>query len=203
MLLGYPFLAPHPRSYLTRAFELSRQFLFKWTVNWRFVGEKTFLSRPFAVALLVAHAALLLTFVATRWLQPTGVSLPTALRGLVHPPPESVQARTSRCVTPDFIVTSILTAIAVGCLCARSLHYQFYSYIAWSTPFLLWRSGLHPLLIYAAWAAQEWAWNVFPSTHVSSAVVVWCLALAVAGSWAGTGRRSDVRSGSATHGRTA
>lgn len=83
-------------------------------------------------------------------------------------------------------MTAILSSLVIGVLCARSLHYQFYAYLAWSTPFLLWRSGLHPILIYAVWAAQEWAWNVYPSTNSSSMVVVGCLAVQVIGVWWGT-----------------
>ena len=83
-------------------------------------------------------------------------------------------------------MTTILTANAIGMLCARSLHYQFYAYIAWTTPFLLWRAGFHPIVQYGLWAAQEWAWNVYPSTEASSLVVVSVLAIAVAGVWWGT-----------------
>lgn len=196
VLLGYPFLASNPRSYVTRAFEFSRQFMFKWTVNWRFVGEATFLSSPFSISLLVAHASLLATFIATRWLDVADLSVPDAVRQLIQPPPESAQAKTSRRVTPNFTLTATLTAVIVGCLCARSLHYQFYAYIAWSTPFLLWRSGLHPIVIYAIWAAQEWAWNVYPSSNSSSMVVVGCLATTVASIWLGTSRFFE-----ADHGR--
>ncbi|KAK5121445.1 dolichyl-P-Man:Man(5)GlcNAc(2)-PP-dolichol alpha-1,3-mannosyltransferase [Meristemomyces frigidus] len=199
ILLGYPFLAASPRSYLARAFEFTRQFLFKWTVNWRFVGEETFLSRPFSVALLSAHAALLASFLAARWLNPAQSRPLQALQQLINPPPQAVQAKTASRVTPDFVLTSILTAMLIGCLCARSLHYQFFAYIAWSTPFLLWRSGLHPVLIYVVWAAQEWAWNVYPSTKTSSAVVVGCLAVTVAGSWLGTGDDAAVKSDTMEH----
>src|SRR5690348_3966181 len=45
VLIAVPFLANNPWGYLGRAFELSRQFFFKWTVNWRFVGEDAFLSK--------------------------------------------------------------------------------------------------------------------------------------------------------------
>ncbi|KAK3065865.1 dolichyl-P-Man:Man(5)GlcNAc(2)-PP-dolichol alpha-1,3-mannosyltransferase [Teratosphaeriaceae sp. CCFEE 6253] len=183
VLLGYPFLATNPRSYLSRAFELSRQFLFKWTVNWRFLGEETFLSRPFSLALLGAHAALLTAFLSTRWLKPTHASLVKAIKSLLNLPTEARQQSIAQRVTPDFVLSSFLTAIIIGCLCARSLHYQFYAYIAWSTPFLLWRGGLHPVIIYAVWAAQEWAWNVYPSTNVSSMTVVGTLAVTGAASW--------------------
>jgi alpha-1,3-mannosyltransferase len=77
-------------------------------------------------------------------------------------------------------------------LCARSLHYQFYAYIAWATPFLLWRAGFHPIVQYALWAAQEWAWNVYPSTPASSATVVGVLAVTVAGVWWGTRNEFDI-----------
>lgn len=40
------------RAYFTSAFDFSRQFLYKWTVNWRFITEDTFHSREFATALL-------------------------------------------------------------------------------------------------------------------------------------------------------
>lgn len=185
IMLGYEFLAAHPRSYLMRAFEFSRQFMFKWTVNWRFVGEETFLSRPFSLALLSAHAALILLFLQPRWLKPAGVdwlTLPRWVLRLYDPPP-MIEERISRRITPAFILSAILSSIVIGCLCARSLHYQFYAYLAWSTPFLLWRSGLHPVLVYLIWAAQEWAWNVYPSTNASSAVVVACLAVTTGASW--------------------
>jgi alpha-1,3-mannosyltransferase len=81
---------------------------------------------------------------------------------------------------------TILSANAIGMLCARSLHYQFYSWIVWATPALLWRAGYHPVLQYALWGAQEYAWNVFPSTNFSSMVVVQVLAATVVGVWYGT-----------------
>ena len=52
---------------------------------------------------------------------------------------------------------------------------------------------MHPILIYVVWAAQEWAWNVYPSTNLSSMVVVGCLAVQVVGVWLGT--RSETAEG--------
>lgn len=207
-----------PLSYLSKAFELSRVFLFKWTVNWRFLGEEVFLSQPFSQALLVAHASLLALFTATRWLGPSDYTLLEAVKALVSldespnpattatspaepgpsakPEPQPSmrsqhQAETSRRVTPTFIMTVVLQSMLIGCLCARSLHYQFYAYIAWSTPFLMWRSGLGPIPTALVWAAQEWAWNVYPSTTASSITVVACLATALAASWYGTRETSE------------
>ena len=83
-------------------------------------------------------------------------------------------------------MTTMLSATVIGMLCARSLHYQFYAYLAWATPFLLWKAGFHPVLQYALWAAQEWAWNVYPSTPISSMTVVSLLAVQLLGVWWGT-----------------
>ncbi|PSR77383.1 family 58 glycosyltransferase [Coniella lustricola] len=195
-LIAVPFLQ-YPWSYLSRAFEFSRQFFFKWTVNWRFIGERVFLSRHFSYTLLALHASVLLTFLLTRWLPPTGKTLPEIVQatlgfgGSRHGRRPAHQNKTNwgpLCTrfTPTYILTTILTANLIGLLFARSLHYQFYAYLAWSTPYLLWRSGLHPVGQYGLWAAQEWAWNVFPSTPVSSAVAVLVMAVTVALVWVGT-----------------
>lgn len=149
--------------YLSRAFEFGRQFLFQWTVNWRFVGEEIFQSRRFSMTLLAVHLTLLIVFGATRWLKPSNRSLIENVAMIFRPPPTKMAMTISSRVRPQFVLTTILTCNAIGMLCARSLHYQFYSWLAWGTPFLLWRTGFHPVLQFVLWAAQEWAWNVFPS----------------------------------------
>ena len=188
VVLAFPFLAENWLGYLSRAFELSRQFLFKWTVNWRFVGEERFLSKDFSVSLLVGHISALALFATTRWLRPAEKPITELIGNALkwEEPLEKMQQAVSIRVSPNYILTTILTANAIGMLFARSLHYQFYAYIAWATPFLLWRSGMHPILQYTLWAAQEWAWNVYPSTDRSSIVVVGILFTTVASVWWGT-----------------
>lgn len=44
-------------AYFTSAFDFSRQFLYEWTVNWKFISEETFLSRERAVTLLAGHVS--------------------------------------------------------------------------------------------------------------------------------------------------
>ena len=65
--LAAPFLATYPVSYIVGAFNLGRVFMFKWTVNWRFVPEEMFVSRPFHLGLLALHAILLLCFAKHWW----------------------------------------------------------------------------------------------------------------------------------------
>ncbi|KAL1998642.1 hypothetical protein VTN02DRAFT_5813 [Thermoascus thermophilus] len=199
VLLAAPFLRENPVGYVSRAFELTRQFLFKWTVNWRFVGEQVFLSKTFSLSLLAVHVSLLGLFVTMRWVKPSGSNL-VNLVGKVMSGRQPTVA-----LSNAFVTTTMLTSLVIGLLCARSLHYQFFAYLAWATPFLLWRSGFHPVLIYALWAAQEWAWNIFPSTSQSSIIVVLSLAVQVFGVLFDGGesfdgkRREDVGAGIKQH----
>ncbi|TGZ83370.1 alpha-mannosyltransferase [Ascodesmis nigricans] len=188
-LIAAPFAIHYPKEYLSRAFELTRVFFYKWTVNWRFISEDTFLSKEFAIGLLLLHFTLLAAIGSTLWIRPSELSILRFISKLLISTPahDSVARRTMQArITPRYILTTILTANTIGTLCARSLHYQFYCWLAWGAPFLLWRSGLGPGWVGGLWAAQEWAWNVFPSTPSSSGVVVGVLAATVAGVVLGT-----------------
>ncbi|KAL9129457.1 MAG: hypothetical protein Q9217_002091 [Psora testacea] len=186
ILLAVPFITVNARSYIGRAFQLTRQFVFKWTVNWRFIGEDTFLSPGFAILLLLTNVTLLTVFVFTRWTRPSSLSPSGLARTMFKPLPPRMQQQMLINVTPDFILTSTVTSLIIGLLSARTLHYQFYAYIAWSTPFLLWKTNMPSYIIILIWVVQEWAWNVYPSTDVSSMVVMGCLAIQVIGVWWGT-----------------
>ena len=186
VLLGVQFLTVNARSYLSRAFEVTRQFLFKWTVNWRFVGEETFLARRFGASLLIANLVLLAMFAHTRWTKPAGLSPMALLRTIIYPLPPRAQQQIGKSVTAEFTMITILSSLVVGLLCARTLHYQFFAYLSWTTPFLLWKSQFPAPLAIAIWGLQELAWNIYPSTNASSSTVVACLALQVVGIWYGT-----------------
>ncbi|TGO53615.1 hypothetical protein BCON_0120g00120 [Botryotinia convoluta] len=188
VVIALSFLPTNAIGYLSRAFEFSRVFFFKWTVNWRFLGEEKFLSKEFSITLLVGHISTLALFSMTRWLKPAERPIMDLIRSALRfeePLGQRLHA-CSHTISPNYIMTTILTATTIGMLFARSLHYQFFAYLAWATPFLLWRSGMHPILQYALWGAQEWAWNVYPSTDMSSLVVVGIMFITVAGVWWGT-----------------
>ncbi|OJJ61980.1 hypothetical protein ASPSYDRAFT_54926 [Aspergillus sydowii CBS 593.65] len=175
IVLAIPFLQANPIGYFERAFEFGRQFMFKWTVNWRFVPEEIFLSKGFWLILVALHLLILFVFGVTSFLKPSGTNLPNFVSNFLTGRHHGVVLH------PSFIMTVFLTTLAIGLLCARSIHYQFFAYLSWATPFLLWRAGYHPVLIYALWVLQEWAWNVYPSTNVSSTVVVLLLCTQVFG----------------------
>jgi len=181
-----PFMRKNLSGYLSRAFDLSRQFKYEWTVNWKFVSEEVFLSRSFSIALLAIHASLLLLFIGTRWMKPLNRSPKSFIRNLFTERSADVQAQISNKITPEFILTTILTSNAIGMLCARSLHFQFFSWIAWATPFLLWRAKLNPILQYVLWLGQEVAWNMYPPNELGSKIVVGVLAVVVVEVWIAT-----------------
>lgn len=174
------------REYLSCAFDLGRQFLFKWTVNWRFLGETMFLGRPFAFSLLFAHVCLLLFFLQTRWVRPSSSDIIGFLNEYTRSRNKIIEDQVSQRVTALFAMDTMLGCMVIGLLCARSLHYQFYAYIGWATPYLLWRSGLGPVWVFGNWAMQEVSWLTYPSTNLSSCVVVLQLLLAVASVWWGS-----------------
>lgn len=151
--LGLPFIFPHPKSYFSNAFDLSRQFLYKWTVNWRFVPEDVFLSKQFALSLLIGHLGVLLLFATRRWLRHDGGFISLVKQGVTNPfrrvssqlpsgdgKNESLYFADSRSRHPVEIITILLTSNFIGIVFARSLHYQFYSWYAQSLPLLLWRT---------------------------------------------------------------
>lgn len=83
-LPGFYFLdtSADARAYFTSAFDFSREFMYKWTVNWRFVSEETFLSKGFARGLLIAHVVTLIAFGWFRWNPVPGGSAAVLKRGL-------------------------------------------------------------------------------------------------------------------------
>ena len=171
--------------YLKQAFDLGRQFMYKWTVNWKFVPEEIFLSKPFTYTLLVGHASILLAFVHFKWVTPSGTGLIHFVKRhfLYTDIEDEEQDEITRRMTPQFVMDALLGSTVIGMLCARSLHYQFYAYVGWATPYIMWRSGAHPVVVVGAWALQEMAWLVYPQTQWGSLSVVLLLGLQAASSW--------------------
>ncbi|KAI8998500.1 mannosyltransferase [Trametes punicea] len=181
LLIGTPFLLHQPWSYLKNSYEFSRVFLFKWTVNWRFLGEELFLSPLWAKGLLAAHVITLALFGLFRWCKSDGDVWQVLSRGLRRP----AQAPTTVAITADYVTTVLYTSNLVGILFARSLHYQFYSWYAMQLPFLAWRTKYPTPVRLALLLAIEYAWNVYPSTSLSSGVLVAANAALVLGIWFG------------------
>ncbi|CAN3372266.1 hypothetical protein DIURU_004199 [Diutina rugosa] len=196
LIMGWNYLVPllndkyavHIRwNYINNAFDFKRKFLYKWTVNWRFIGEKWFNSDVFAKILLLLHVAVLLWFLLTRFLSPqlTGeprVKLITqALKGGATP--SAVNKYLDPVAGPRLVMLVFSVTNVVGVMASRSLHYQFLSWYLWQLPFLLWSTGWPMPVCIVVWVAHEYCWNVFPSTSMSSALLVTILGAILTGVW--------------------
>ena len=167
LILGAPFLVTFPWSYLSRSFDLGRQFMYKWTVNFRFLPEDIFLSRQLSIGLLLIHAVLLVIFAHYKWCKAVG-GFSSAFRiGL------SGKSGTGA-LQSSLTLYVIFSGNVIGILCARSLHYQFYCWYFHTLPFLLWCTGLPIVLKLAIWLIIEICWNVYPSTVLSSVSLLLC-----------------------------
>ena len=84
--LAAPFLTSRAaaETYFATAFNFSREFLWEWTVNWRWLGEEAFVSKGLHSSLLAAHVAFLVLF-AFRWSADEGGVVKVLLRGLKAP----------------------------------------------------------------------------------------------------------------------
>lgn len=139
-------------AYFRTAFDFSRQFLYRWTVNWRFISEETFLSKSFAKGLLLSQAAVLVAFGLHRWSPVpggTGAVLKRGLynlRALFKPavlPGQLTSARRSKSIAALMIDIPLVlfTSNLIGMACARSLHYQFHAWYFHQLPLLLYLGG--------------------------------------------------------------
>uniref|UniRef100_A0A8C9AKP0 Dol-P-Man:Man(5)GlcNAc(2)-PP-Dol alpha-1,3-mannosyltransferase n=1 Tax=Prolemur simus TaxID=1328070 RepID=A0A8C9AKP0_PROSS len=171
VMLGLPFLLENPVGYLSRSFDLGRQFLFRWTVNWRFLPEALFLHRAFHLALLAAHLTLLLLFAVYRWHR-TGESILSLLKD----------------PSKRKIVSTLFTSNFIGICFSRSLHYQFYVWYFHTLPYLLWATPapwLTHLFRLLVLGLIELSWNTYPSTSCSSAALHVCHAVILLQLWLG------------------
>lgn len=237
-------VSPYALDYVKHAFDFSRVFMYKWTVNWRFIPEDIFISPLFGKILLALHLTVILAGFATHksgwWFSPLK-PLPIGSQHVASGPStgtsssiETQQRRNvMRKVTPifvvksrsdftfislvralfldnitnyarqklikkgmdkDYILKTLISSNLIGILFARSLHYQFYSWFYWSVPYALYvcstnfskdrkPSFVGVILSLGIWISQEIAWLTYPSTSLSSLVVIFSLAYMVAGLW--------------------
>jgi len=183
VILGAPFLLSYPYSYVSRAFEFSRIFLYTWTVNWRFLPEGFFVSSRFALLLLAVHLRVLWSFAQYRWFAEEGgifgafttflgrwstTSL-SVVRGDDKSSENKKQSKLgSSNMNNDRLLYIIFISNFVGIVCARSLHYQFYSWYFHMLPFILLRTKLPTIVSIGLVIAIEAVWNFFPPSAVTS-----------------------------------
>lgn len=171
LALGAPFLLAYPSSYVSRAFEFSRVFAYKWTVNWRVLPEAWFTSQRFAFVLLALQLRLLWSFAQRKWFSPEG-GLAQACVAFWHRASADSGRKRRVATTGDNILYIVFTANFIGILCSRTLHYQFYCWYFHSLPFLFFKTKLPTIASLFALICIEGIWNIFPATPASSAVLL-------------------------------
>jgi len=116
-----------------------------------------------------------------RWCEHDGGVYRALLRGFQRP----MRPASLGLVTADYVATVLFTSNLIGILFARSLHYQFYCWYAHQIPFLAWRTKYPVPARLGLLLGIEYAWNVFPSTPMSSGILLACNALLLLGIWFG------------------
>ncbi|TGZ66414.1 hypothetical protein CRM22_005350 [Opisthorchis felineus] len=172
LVLGAPFLFHNYEAYISRAFNFGRQFMYKWTVNWRIIPEDVFLDRRFHAVLLGLHAAFLIILLF-RWIRYRGGF--SQFLKLQIPPDRDPRKDMSGVIYPMFLSNFI------GVTFSRSLHYQFYVWYFHTIPYLLWTTSLpsNPLKL-LIFGLIEVCWNTYPSTVFSSGLLHTCHAILLA-----------------------
>jgi alpha-1,3-mannosyltransferase len=145
LLVALPFLVEYPISYLKGSFDLSRVFMYQWTVNWKFLPEEVFVGKPFAIFLVAATLLTWSFFFLKKW-----------------------PRLGSQQLSPEHITLTLFVSNFVGIVFARTLHYQFYSWYFHQLPFLLWHTRMPVLLKLMVLVSVEVAYNVYPATPGSS-----------------------------------
>lgn len=188
LALGAPFLWHAPWSYVSRAFELTRQFLYKWSVNGAVLSEHLFLDKKLSLLLLILHLVTLLVFGQVKWTaQAEG-----GLLGLLHVTKEGknkqgwlrqvLTEKRTRQLNAGHVSFVLLTCNFVGIVFSRTLHYQFYLWYAHSLPLLIWKTSLFWIAKIALLLVIEIVFNVYPphrlaalSLHVAHFVLLFML----------------------------
>ncbi|XP_074650410.1 dol-P-Man:Man(5)GlcNAc(2)-PP-Dol alpha-1,3-mannosyltransferase-like [Tubulanus polymorphus] len=165
VVLGLPFLMTNPWGYVKMSFDLGRQFMYKWTVNWRCIPLDTFENRNFHILLLMLHIVFLILFAYYKW-SPMFGNMKTVITKYRKPVLNILRS--------NDIILPLFTANFIGVTFSRSLHYQFYVWYFHTLPYLLWSTRYPVVLRLLMLVAIELCWNTYPSTVWSSGLLHLC-----------------------------
>ncbi|KAI9080348.1 hypothetical protein K1719_037742 [Acacia pycnantha] len=211
VLLGLPFLVSYPVAYISGAFNLGRVFIHFWSVNFKFMPEPVFVSKGFAICLLAAHLMLLALFAHCRWCKHEGGLLKFLHSRYVSMRLEFLRFSSSfkklgktsssslKVLTKEHIVTTMFVGNFIGIVCARSLHYQFYSWYFHSLPYLLWRTNYPTPMRLILFMGVEMCWNIYPSNSLSSGLLLCLHLIILRGLWSAQPDYPYVQDKSSSH----
>ncbi|CAL0308485.1 unnamed protein product [Lupinus luteus] len=198
IFLGLPFLVSYPVAYISRAFNLGRVFVHFWSVNFKFIPERIFISKGFAIFLLAAHLTLLASFAHYRWCRHEG-GLLNFLRSRYSKKFGKSSSPSVKILTKEYILTTLFVGNFIGIICARSLHYQFYSWYFFSLPHLLWITHYPTFLRLILFVGVEYCWNIYPSSNFSSALLLFLHLIILLGLWSAPPQYPYVQDKSSSH----
>eukprot|EP01036_Dinobryon_divergens_P022568 gene22568-30833_t len=181
LIVGYPFLSTYPYEYISKAFELGRVFMFKWTVNFKFLPEDVFVSKELSFVLLALTVIGYIVF-AVKWIRENNLAAEKLRKDGKDVQIFSLKGpRGELPVNPEFVLSTVFVSNFIGIVFARSLHYQFYCWYFHSLPYLLWKgrlfktpSILNLVVMVTALGCVELCFNVYPATAWSSALLQTC-----------------------------
>ncbi|CAG8588243.1 34126_t:CDS:2 [Gigaspora margarita] len=201
IILAFPFLITYPRSYLGQAFEFSRVFLYKWTVNWKFVTEETFLSSGFSKGLLIAHVWVLIAFLFGSWCRSENGVLCLLRLGFFGKPSEIAKVKKMVTTDPTLLELCFLELYTTNSIHGIFMDYLIYCGIAQKFRFFLGKFIYRTFMLllghlitnhlnchytrFGIIAAIEYCWNVYPATSESSALLFACHLMVLMGLWSG------------------
>mmetsp|Transcript_18164 Transcript_18164/g.29484 ORF Transcript_18164/g.29484 Transcript_18164/m.29484 type:complete len:434 (+) Transcript_18164:173-1474(+) len=169
-VLASPFLLTNAGGYMHRAFELGRVFMFKWTVNFKFLPEDIFVSPELALGLVIMNLVVWVCFGQKHFAASTRFGLFGLLRDCVVAPNAVVLPgdRVDRTELAHHIIWVLFTSNFIGIVFCRSIHYQFYSWYFHTLGYLVYTSVDNILIGGALILLVEVCYNVYPATPWSS-----------------------------------
>lgn len=180
LILAVPFLFANPLAYIKGSFDFGRVFEHKWTVNYRFLDREFFENPHFHITLLIVHLSLLILFYPHAKKYFVSYAKLNVITG-------DLKRQLKKKVTDNFpkiaqlFVLPFFVANLIGVSCARSLHYQFYSWYFHSLLYLVHCTGFRKPIMFLLLAIIEFCWNTYPSTIVSSGLLHCCHVLLLYG----------------------
>ncbi|CCH60560.1 hypothetical protein TBLA_0D00510 [Henningerozyma blattae CBS 6284] len=167
IIVALPFLKEYPYEYLKGSFNFGRQFMFKWSINWQFLGGKRFHDIRFHYLLLFCHIIIILVILLREYPRFFKDLLISAKHPFGNLDMAAYQKR-------EIISYTLITFNFTGIIFSRSLHYQFLCWYHWTLPIMIFWSQL-PIYVGPIWyILHEYCWNSYPPNTRSSTLLI-CL----------------------------
>eukprot|EP00003_Mantamonas_plastica_P023039 TRINITY_DN4040_c0_g1_i4.p1 TRINITY_DN4040_c0_g1~~TRINITY_DN4040_c0_g1_i4.p1 ORF type:complete len:220 (-),score=36.30 TRINITY_DN4040_c0_g1_i4:207-866(-) len=154
---AWPFLQQNALGFISRAFDLRRKFERRWSINFNFMPDSFFTESVYGLSLLGVHVILVFG-VMYKWGCFDSEKSVKAYQEKVDDEMLKRKEETSEPeqpeveLNPGYTTLLLFTSNFVGVICARSLHYQFFTWYFHTLPFLLWHTRVSGM---GEWRGRE------------------------------------------------